>query len=409
MSTTTRGTRRRIGPGMTVGTEEATASPGTVGKISAASEDGADGGSQARALARRRLLAWYDRHRRDLPWRARPGQRPADPYHVWLSEIMLQQTTVAAVIPYFARFLSQWPRIEDLAAADLDEVLVAWQGLGYYARARNLHACARAVAEAGGLPQRVEDLRQLPGVGAYTAAAIAAIAFDRPAAPVDGNVVRVLARFYGVETELPSGRNQIEALAQALTPSARSGDFAQALMDLGATVCTPRAPACLTCPWSGPCRAHATGDPERYPRKPARKARPIRHGVAFWTEGKTGTVLLRRRPPRGLLGGMMEVPSTPWRPQPWPMQAALSSAPVRTTWQPRSDVVGHTFTHFHLWLTVMVGRAPDETPDETGTDGGIWVPIDALDTVPLPTVMRKVAASALALLSRKGPMRRPRG
>lgn len=337
-----------------------------------------------------RLLAWYDRERRTLPWRALPGE-PADPYRIWVSEIMLQQTTAAAVAPYFARFIALWPRLEDLAAADLDAVLHAWQGLGYYARARNMHACARVVAASGGcFPDSEDDLRRLPGVGTYTAAAIAAIAFDRPAVPVDGNVVRVLARLFAIEEPLPAARPAAEARARRLTPPARAGDFAQALMDLGATVCIPRRPRCPACPWQAACAAFASGQPEAYPRKAEKKDRPVRHGAAFWIERADGAVLLRRRPAKGLLGGMMEVPSTEWRARPWTEPEAQANAPAPAHWLRLPGCVGHTFTHFHLEIMVLAGRyAAGAGPD------GTWVRPDRLGEHALPTLMKKIAAHAL--------------
>ncbi len=343
------------------------------------------------AALRRRLLAWYDRHRRDLPWRAAPDQQP-DPYGVWLSEIMLQQTTVAAVAPYYRAFLDRWPTVHDLAAADLDAVLHAWQGLGYYARARNLHACAKVVAgdHDGRFPDAEDALRRLPGVGAYTAAAVAAIAYARPATPVDGNVTRVVARLFAVADPLPGGHAAIEALARRLTPSARPGDFAQAMMDLGATVCTARRPRCDACPWAADCAARGEGRPEAYPVRAPRKARPTRRGVAFWTMGDGATVLLRRRPERGLLGGMMEVPSTDWRERPWTLTEAAAAAPLAATWRPLPGAARHTFTHFHLELEVVAGRARGGAP--AGTK---WCPIDALSAEALPTVMKKVVRLAL--------------
>ncbi len=261
----------------------------------------------------RALLTWYDMARRSLPWRARPGDR-AEPYGVWLSEVMLQQTTVKAVIPYFEAFLAQWPTVEDLGAAPRDEILAAWAGLGYYSRARNLHACAQIVAR-DGFPQTEQGLRKLPGIGAYTAAAIAAIAFDEAAAVVDGNVERVLARLFALDTPLPAAKPAIRALAADLTPSKRPGDYAQAMMDLGATVCTPRNPSCPACPVRGFCAAAAGGDPTRFPLKGAKAGRPIRRGDAFVIvrrHGRGPEVMLRRRPDKGLLGGMMEVPCTEW-------------------------------------------------------------------------------------------------
>jgi len=338
-----------------------------------------------------RLVAWYDRHRRHLPWRAPAGARP-DPYHVWLSEVMLQQTTVAAVGPYFRRFLERWPGIEALAAAPLDDVLHAWQGLGYYSRARNLHACARRiVAEHGGrFPEDEAALRRLPGIGAYTAAAIAAIAFDRPATVVDGNVERVMARLHAVEAPLPGAKRDLAAFARALTPTARPGDYAQAVMDLGATVCTPRRPACHRCPWQGDCRAYGSGAPEAWPKRTPKSARPVRHGVAFWLERADGAVLLRRRPEKGLLGGMMEIPSTPWRGDGWATAETLRFAPVAADWQRLPGTVHHVFTHFALEMQILAAR----TDGGTGMEG-VWSPINALGDHALPSLMKKVIAHAL--------------
>jgi A/G-specific adenine glycosylase len=287
-----------------------------------------------------------------------------------------------------------WPRIEDLAAADLDAVLHAWQGLGYYARARNLHACARAVAARGGrFPDREDELRRLPGIGAYTAAAIAAIAFGRAAVPVDGNVVRVLARLHAIDEPLPAARPAIEAHARSLAQNHRAGDFAQALMDLGATVCTPRQPRCPVCPWRDRCAGFATGRAETYPRKAAKKDRPVRHAAAFWIERADGAVLLRRRPATGLLGGMMEVPSTDWRTRPWSADEAKAKAPVSVPapWVRLAGGVGHTFTHFHLEVMVLAGRLPAGDAPE-----GIWVRPDRLGEHALPTLMKKIAAHAAA-------------
>jgi A/G-specific adenine glycosylase len=343
------------------------------------------------SAAARELLAWYDRERRDLPWRS-PGLR-ADPYRVWISEIMLQQTTVAAVTPYFESFLTRWPRLEDLASAELDEVLHAWQGLGYYARARNLHACARRIAarHAGSFPEDEASLRLLPGIGGYTAAAIAAIAFDRPTTPVDGNVLRVVARLHAIEQALPAARPEIEALARTLTPERRTGDFAQAMMDLGATLCTPRRPRCPECPWRERCAAFKSGDPEAYPRRVAKAGKPTRHGVVFWAEREDGAVLVRRRPSRGLLGGMMEFPSTPWRAADWASDEARSLAPVAAQWLTLPGVVRHTFTHFQLELTMLAGSIPGEE-DVVGS----WCPPAEFERLALPTLMKKVARLALS-------------
>lgn len=327
------------------------------------------------------LLTWYDRHRRVLPWRAAPGATP-DPYRVWLAEIMLQQTTVAAVIPYFERFVARWPTVGALAAAADDDVLAAWAGLGYYARARRLIACARAVAARGGFPETEADLRALPGIGAYTAAAIAAIAFGRPAAVVDGNVQRVMARLFAVAEPLPRAKPILRAHAARLTPDRRPGDYAQAVMDLGATVCVPRTPRCAACPWSAPCRARAEGEPARYPIKTPRAPRTVRHGVAFVLTRPDGALLLRRRPPEGLLGGMTEVPSTPWRAEPWTLDEARTHAPAACRWRALGRVE-HTFTHFHLVLEVVAGRSSRAAE-------GFWRQPDELPGEALPSVMRKI-------------------
>ncbi|GAB4362672.1 MAG: A/G-specific adenine glycosylase [Kiloniellaceae bacterium] len=334
-----------------------------------------------------RLLDWYGRHARVLPWRARPGAAPADPYKVWLSEIMLQQTTVATVGPYFADFLARWPTVDALAAAPLDEVLTAWAGLGYYARARNLHRCARVVAgERGGMfPDTEAELLKLPGVGRYTAAAVAAIAFGRRAVVVDGNVERVVARYFRVETPLPAAKPELTRLADTLTPDERAGDFAQAMMDLGATVCLPRGPKCLLCPLEADCQARAAGLAEALPRRQPKAAKPTRRAVAFWLQGPGGELLLRRRPEKGLLGGMMEVPSTEWRAAPWDAPEAEQAAPLAAAWRELPGVVRHTFTHFHFEVTVWAARAAAKD----GADGR-WVSLDGLADEALPTVMRKI-------------------
>ncbi|HKF70937.1 MAG TPA: A/G-specific adenine glycosylase [Stellaceae bacterium] len=344
-----------------------------------------------------KLLRWYDRHRRILPWRAKPGETP-DAYRVWLSEIMLQQTTVATVGAYFDRFVARFPTVEALANASLDDVLHAWQGLGYYARARNLHACARAVmAEHGGrFPGTVEGLRALPGIGAYTAAAIAAIAFDRKAAAVDGNVERVVARLFAVEAPLPAAKAELRHLTGTLVPDRRAGDFAQALMDLGAAVCTPRAPRCILCPIGDSCRGRGLGLAETLPRRRAKAARPTRRGIAFWAVRPDGSVLLRRRPEQGLLGGMVEVPSTEWQEKAISESAARKEAPVRASWVRLPGTVRHAFTHFNLELAVLAG----ETDAKTKTSAGDWVPLDRLSEQALPTVMKKVVNHALGVARR---------
>ncbi len=343
------------------------------------------------------LLAWYDRHRRKLPWRAPPGQR-ADPYRVWLSEIMLQQTTVKAVAPFYARFLLRWPDIAALAAAPLDDVLKAWAGLGYYARARNLHACARAVVVQydGTFPASEAALRELPGIGAYTAAAIAAIAFDAPASPVDGNIERVVARLYAVETPLPAAKVEISSLARALTPRQRAGDFAQAMMDLGSTICTPKTPACVLCPWTEPCAARRRGDAATLPRRVPKPEGVLRRGAAFVALRADGFVLVRTRPAKGLLGGMTEVPTTEWS-RDFAAAQALKDAPRLATnpllkWRRLPGVVRHVFTHFPLELEVYAARVGERTPPPNGTR---WAAIATLSEEALPSLMRKVIAHAL--------------
>ncbi len=332
-----------------------------------------------------RLLAWYDRHARALPWRAPPGAPPAEAYRVWLSEVMLQQTTVAAVIPYFERFTARWPTVRALAAAEDSEVMTAWAGLGYYARARNLLACARAVTALGGFPGTEDGLRALPGIGAYTAAAIAAIAFDRPAVVVDGNIERVMTRMFAIGTPMPQARPEIRARAAALTPGHRPGDYAQAAMDLGATICTPRSPACGRCPWNDRCAAFAEGQPERYPVKAPKAARPTRHGVAYWLEVE-GHVLLTRRPPKGLLGGMRAFPTSTWHAA---SVAPGTEAPLVTDWVALPSPVTHGFTHFELVLTVAKAVLPVRPAIE-----GEWITLAEIEAAGLPTLFRKVAEAA---------------
>jgi A/G-specific adenine glycosylase len=338
------------------------------------------------------LLCWYDRHRRVLPWRARKGEH-ADPYRVWLSEIMLQQTTVKVVAPYYARFLARFPTVTALAKAPLDDVLKLWAGLGYYARARNLHACAKAVVEehGGEFPGAEESLRALPGIGAYTAAAIAAIAFDRPASPVDGNIERVITRLFAIEEDLPAAKPRIRALATSLTPARRAGDFAQAMMDLGATICTPKNPACALCPWMGACAARARGDQESFPRKAEKKTGALRRGAAFVAVRAGGFILTRTRPEKGLLGGMTEVPVSEWT-RDFDQASALSAAPLKAVWRRLPGAVTHTFTHFPLELSVY--RAKISTARKA-PPGMRWTPLAGLAGEALPNVMRKVVAHAL--------------
>ena len=343
--------------------------------------------------AARLLLDWYDRHRRDLPWRAGPDET-ADPYRVWLSEIMLQQTTVPAAAPFFRNFTERWPAVRDLADAPLDDVLVAWAGLGYYARARNLHKCARVVADGhdGRFPDNEAALLELPGIGAYTAAAITAIAFGRKATVVDGNVERVIARIFAVEEPLPGAKPTLRRLAATLTPDFRPGDYAQAMMDLGATVCTPRKPKCMLCPWAAHCEARAAGIAENLPRKTAKAEKPTRRGVAYWLLNPEGAVLLRRRAEEGLLGGMAEVPSTGWGPELPGETAVTAQQPLAARWRRLPGLVRHTFTHFHLELEVVAAQAG---ADWRQADGN-WVPLDRLGDHALPSVMVKVVRHALA-------------
>jgi A/G-specific adenine glycosylase len=339
------------------------------------------------------LLAWYDRHRRVMPWRALKGAR-TPPYRVWLSEIMLQQTTVKTVGPYFEKFLAKWPTVEALAAASLDDVLRAWAGLGYYARARNLHACARAVVERHGgvFPDSIEGLLALPGIGDYTAAAVGSIAFDAPMVPVDGNVERVVTRLFAVEEALPAAKPKIKELATSLLPPRRSGDFAQALMDLGATICSPKRPACALCPWSDVCVANATGRQEEFPHKAPKREGKLRCGAAFVALRADGKVLLRQRPEKGLLGSMTEVPGSDWS-HGFDVADALDAAPLKAKWRKLPGVVTHVFTHFPLELTVFAAQVPRGT---AASKGARWVPLKTAHEEALPNVMRKVLAHAFA-------------
>jgi A/G-specific adenine glycosylase len=345
------------------------------------------------------LLAWYDRHRRTLPWRAVPPEG-ADPYRVWLSEIMLQQTTVKAVVPYYQRFLARWGDVAALAAAPLEDVLKTWAGLGHYARARNLHACARTVVERhdGKFPMSEAALRALPGIGDYTAAAIAAIAFDAPATPVDGNIERVIARLFAVAEPLPQAKEELRRHARKLTPERRAGDFAQAMMDLGATICTPKRPVCILCPWNDACVARARGEAETFPRRVPKREGALRRGAAFVVRRRDGFLLVRTRAPHGLLGGMTEVPTTDWLAD-FDEATALASAPLVSRaeagrlmeWRRLPGVVRHVFTHFPLELSVYATEAAKQAAAPPGTR---WVPLDAIHAEALPSVMRKVVAHA---------------
>ncbi|MGA7807409.1 A/G-specific adenine glycosylase [Bradyrhizobium sp.] len=344
------------------------------------------------------LLAWYDRHRRRLPWRPPAGQR-AEAYRVWLSEIMLQQTTVRAVGPYFEKFVARWPDVAALGRASLDDVLRMWAGLGYYSRARNLHACAVAVLRdhGGAFPDTEAGLRALPGIGPYTAAAIAAIAFDRRTMPVDGNIERVVSRLFAVEEPLPQAKPQIQRLAATLLAPARSGeeesragDSAQALMDLGATICTPKKPACALCPLNQDCVARARGDQESFPRKAPKKTGTLRRGAAFVVT-RGDELLVRSRPAKGLLGGMTEVPGSDWHAA-QDDAAAKAQAPALkgvVRWHRKAGVVSHVFTHFPLELVVYTARVPART---RAPEGMRWVPVATLDGEALPNLMRKVIA-----------------
>jgi A/G-specific adenine glycosylase len=350
-----------------------------------------------------RLLDWYDRHRRRLPWRPPAGER-ADPYRVWLSEIMLQQTGVKTVGPYFERFVTRWPDAAALGRASLDDVLRMWAGLGYYSRARNLHACAVAVLRdhGGVFPDTEAGLRSLPGIGPYTAAAISAIAFDRRTMPVDGNIERVVSRLYAVEDPLPQAKPLIlELAATLLGPSragdekSRAGDSAQALMDLGSSICTPKKPACALCPLNDDCEARVRGDQETFPRKAPKKTGTLRRGAAFIVT-RGDELLVRTRAEKGLLGGMTEVPGSDWLAG-QDDKVALKQAPTLegiTKWHRKTGVVTHVFTHFPLELVVYTAKVPARTRAPEGTR---WVPVATLAGEALPNVMRKAIAHGLNL------------
>jgi A/G-specific adenine glycosylase len=337
-----------------------------------------------------RLLAWYDDHARKLPWRA-PAGAPASPYEVLLSEFMLQQTTVATIKVRYPVFLARFPGFHSLAAADESEVLHAWQGLGYYRRARALHACARAIVERhrGRVPSDQAKLRALPGIGPYTASALRAIVHEAPSVPVDGNVMRIMARLHRVEAPLPHAADHLRDLARGLACAERPGHVAQALMDLGATVCRPRRPACLVCPWRPACRAHLAGVAEQLPRRVRKRERPVRRGLAFLLARADGAILFRRRPPRGLLGGLHELPSSPWQEGPLDIDRALTHAPSSTDWRLHPNTLRHAFTHFVLELALAEARIDGAAAIDDAA-GGIWCPPAELDRLALPTLMKKL-------------------
>jgi len=348
------------------------------------------------------LLAWYDLHRREMPWRSTSARLP-DPYHIWLSEIMLQQTTVITVGPYFEKFIQRWPTLADFAASKLDDVLKMWAGLGYYARARNLHKCAGIVSTqfGGRFPPCQKRLLQLPGIGPYTAAAIMAIAFDRRAVVVDGNVERVIARIFAIEKPLPQSKTLLKKYAEDLTPDVRPGDYAQAIMDLGATLCKPRNPHCSICPWQSSCSARNRNIQEQLPRKTRKPQKPRRYATAFWLQRDDGKILLRQRPPTGLLGAMMEIPTSPWigkaelESAECPAEAHVS---LQTDWQQNTGkTVRHTFTHFHLEIEIWQARASKKMTLSKAADEPrcVWVSINDLDNQALPTLMRKIVDAAL--------------
>ena len=336
------------------------------------------------------LLSWYDVHRRVLPWRAPKGRR-ADPYKVWLSEIMLQQTTVQAVAGYYRKFLERWPTVRDLAAARQDQVLAAWAGLGYYARARNLHAAAKVVAEqmGGKFPATAAALRELPGVGSYTSGAIAAIAYDEKQAAMDANAERVIARLYAVETPMPKAKPELHALCQPMVPE-RAGDFVQALMDLGSAICTPKRPNCGQCPWENDCVARKRGIQDQLPVKAPKMVRPLKRGAAFVATDRSGAVLLVKRPDKGLLASMLEPPLGPWEAEFPSQMRALKLVPFQADWKKRAGIVRHGFTHFELEIEVFAAQV-SKRPKIRGD----WIPREKLGDVALPTVMRKIVEHGL--------------
>jgi A/G-specific adenine glycosylase len=343
------------------------------------------------------LLDWYDHNRRIMPWRALRGERP-DPYRVWLSEVMLQQTMVATVGPYFQKFVKRWPTLDDLATASLDDVLRLWAGLGYYRRARMLHQCAQTLhAEHDGVfPSSEKALQALPGFGPYTTAAVRAIAFDKPANVVDGNVERVMARVFAIRDAMPKGKAKLREAAATLVPQERCGDYAQALMDLGATLCTPRSPKCDLCPWMKVCQARALGVQDTLPRRIKAKVKPVRRAVAFVLFNGKGELLLRRRAPHGLLAGMMEPPSSPWLEHDMPsLIASLPFAPVKAGWIVLPGLVTHVFSHFTLEVKVATAKG---SMTSLGQVPGDWVLPENVESEAVPSVMKKIIKHALNAL-----------
>ena len=337
-----------------------------------------------------RTLAWWDRCRRTLVWRAEPGETP-EPYRVWLSEVLLQQTTAQAAAPYYQAFIARWPRVEDLAASPIEDIMSAFAGLGYYSRARNLHACAKEIAGRGGkFPSEEAALRALPGVGEYTAAAIAAIAFGRRTAPVDGNIARILARLIALEKPIASARRELSVAARALAPSQRAGDFAQALMDIGATLCRPRNPACGHCPLAQDCAARQAGVPEAYPRRGEAKARPRRQGAVFFARRADGAFLARRRPPHGLLASTVELPGSLWTAE-GPADGVREAPPIAVRWRKLPGTVEQAFTHFALELTIYASSFDGVAPE-----GCFWISSDTTGPAGFSSVMRKAVEHALA-------------
>ncbi len=337
-----------------------------------------------------KLLVWYDKNRRQMPWRTLPEEQP-NPYYVWLSEIMLQQTTVVTVGPYFKKFIQRWPNVKALAKAKREDVLKMWAGLGYYRRAHALHEAAMIVCHeyCGRFPSTEEEILKLPGCGPYTAAAIAAIAFDKPANVVDGNVERVMARLFAVKSPLTKAKPELKSLAKKLVPKTRCGDYAQALMDLGATVCAPRMPKCGLCPLAQECKALAAGIAETLPRREGNKKKPVRRAIAFFIRNSRGEVFVRQRPQGGLLGGMTEIPTSEWREGPMPLlRAAEREAPVKARWKLLTGGIHHVFTHFSLELSVAVATS-------SGRCRGRWVAPQDLDGEALPSVMRKIIIYAM--------------